>query len=119
MLWALGLGGLGCAHPAERALSGRWLGDHVENVGMDELATATAFARGTSFVFSGDRLTVEVPEEEPRHGIYRLSKIEDRTVRLEVFSSDGESSQLEIIVDDREKIRWVLGEGRTMVLNRD
>ncbi len=108
----------GCSHPAERALEGRWFGDAVENFSLEEMAGATAWARGTSFEFDGPRLTVAVPAEEPRQGTYRLAAIEDRTVKLTVLDSSGEQSELELIVDDRESLRWVLGDGRTLVLKR-
>lgn len=117
-LFSLSTGLFACAHPAERALEGRWLGESVENFALEEMAPATAWARGTSFEFSGTRLTVSVPAEEPRHGTYRLAAIEDRTVKLTVLDSAGEQSELELIVDDRESLRWILGEGRSLVFKR-
>src|SRR5690606_9261310 len=116
---ALGIFGLvGCAHPAERALQGRWNGKSVENFDSDEVAAATGWARGTSFLFDGDHLKVTVPAQAPRTGIYRLTAILDRQVTLSVLDSHGEESQLELIVDDEKTIRWVLDEGRTLVLKR-
>ncbi len=108
----------GCAHPAERALSGRWLGDSVENFSVEEVPAATAWARGTSFEFKGHDLTVEVPAEEPRHGTYRLAAIEDRTVKLTVLDAAGEQSELELVVDDKTSLRWMLGDGRALVMKR-
>jgi hypothetical protein len=108
----------GCGHPAERALSGRWLGERVENFDLDDVAAATAWARGTSFDFEGHRLTVAVPAEEPRTGTYRLVAIEEQKVRLNVLDSDGEQTDLDLIVDDSESLRWVLGEGRSLVMKK-
>lgn len=116
-LLALALG-TGCAHPAERALEGRWRGTSVENFDDADLAAATGWARGTELRFAGKRLTISVPAEEPRTGSYRLAAIEDRRVTLEVLSADGEQSELELIVDDEKSLRWVLGEGRTVLLER-
>ena len=118
LLLTLSTSVVACAHPAERALAGRWHGDAVENFSLEEMAGATAWARGTSFEFDGPRLTVAVPAEEPRHGTYRLASIEDRTVKLTVLDASGEQSELELIVDDKESLRWVLGEGRALVLKR-
>lgn len=109
----------GCGHPAERALRGKWLGERVENFDFADVAAATAWARGTSFEFRGERLTVAVPAEEPRTGTYRLAAIQDRTVRLSVLGSTGETNELELIVDDETSLRWVLGDGKTMVMRRD
>ena len=117
-IFPIALLAVGCAHPAERALNVRWLGDHVENFSIDEMAGATAWARGTSFEFDGSDLTVAVPAEEPRRGTYRLAAIEDRTVKLTVLDATGEQSELELIVDDRDNLRWMLGDGRSLVLKK-
>lgn len=107
-----------CSHPAEQALEGRWYGQSVENFEEDEVAAATGWARGTSFVFKGNHVKVKVPAEKPRSGVYRLAAIENRKVSLIVLGSHGEESELDLIVDDAESLRWVLGEGRTVVLKR-
>lgn len=109
----------GCGHPAERALQGRWLGVGVENFESDEIAAATGWARGTSLEISGRRLKITVPAQKSRVGVYELSAIEDRTVTLSVLNSQGENSELELIVDDAENLRWLLGDGRTLVLKKD
>lgn len=108
-----------CAHPAEKALEGRWLGKSVENFDTDEVAAATGWARGTSFVFEGNHLRVTVPAETPRSGVYRLTAIEDRQVTLSVLDSRGEETQVDLIVDDETSLRWMLGEGRAVVLKRE
>lgn len=107
-----------CGHPAERALQGQWLGSSVENFDPSNVAAATGWARGTSMEFSGRRLKVTLPAQTPKVGVYELASIEDRTVRLNVLSSEGESSELELIVDDEQTLRWVMGEGRTMLLHK-
>lgn len=68
--------------------------------------------------FSGRRLKVTLPAQTPKVGVYELGSIEDRTVRLNVLSSEGETSELELIVDDERTLRWVMGEGRTMLLHK-
>lgn len=108
----------GCAHPAERALQGRWYGESVENFESEAVASATGWARGTSFEFRGKNLQVTVPAEKSRNGVYELSAIEERNVTLSVLDSRGEQSEIELIVDDADSIRWVLGEGRTLVLKK-
>jgi hypothetical protein len=107
-----------CGHPAERALQGQWLGSAVENFDPGVTAAATGWARGTSLEFSGRRLKVTLPAQTPKIGVYELAAIEDRTVKLNVLSSEGESSELELIVDDEQTMRWVMGEGRTMLLHK-
>lgn len=108
----------GCSHPAERAISGHWYGESVENFDPEHIPAATGWARGTSLEFEGTKLRVTVPAEEPRTGTYRLTAIEDRAVTLSVLDASGETSELKLIVDDESSLRWVMGEGRTMVLRR-
>lgn len=120
-LTAFGIGTVlfaGCSHPAEKALEGEWYGQSVENFDEEEVAAATGWARGTSFVFKGNHVKVTVPAEKPRSGVFRLAAILDRQVSLVVLDSHGEESELELIVDDAESLRWVLGEGRSVVLRR-
>lgn len=113
-----GLLTLGCAHPAEQAISGSWYGDSVENCDEEFVAAATGWARGTSFQFEGTRLKVTLPAQGTRTGVYSLAAIEDRTVVLNVLSSRGEESELKLIVDDAQSIRWLLDDGRALVLKR-
>jgi hypothetical protein len=117
-LLVLGALATACGHPAERALQGQWLGSSVENFDPGTVAAATGWARGTSMEFSGRRLKVTLPAQTPKVGVYELGSIEDRTVRLNVLSSEGETSELELIVDDERTLRWVMGEGRTMLLHK-
>lgn len=109
---------LACAHPAEEALEGRWEGISVENFELESAAAASGWARGTSFEFRGNRLKVQVPATEPRTGIYRLTAIDERRVSLSVLDAHGEESELELIFDDTRSLRWVMDEGRTVVLKR-
>jgi len=107
-----------CAHPAERALEGRWRGNSVENFDEAQMAAATGWARGTELSFRGHRVTIAVPAEEPRTGSYALEGIDDRKVTLSVLGADGEQSSMQLIVDDETTLRWVLAEGRTILMKR-
>lgn len=109
---------LACAHPAERAIEGRWRGTSVENFDEGQVAAATGWARGTELSFRGHRVTVAVPAEEPRTGSYTLESIDERRVTLSVLGPDGERSSLQVIVDDETTLRWVLSEGRTVLMKR-
>ena len=117
-VWSNGLLS-GCAHPAERALQGSWHGESVENFDAETMAAATGWARGTTFEFDGTRLKVSLPARGTRTGVYQLSAIEDRTVTLNVLSSRGDESELKLIVDDANSMRWMLEDGRALVLKRD
>jgi hypothetical protein len=109
---------IACAHPAERALEGRWRGASVENFDDAQVAAATGWARGTELSFRGRRVTIAVPAEEPRTGSYALEAIDDRKVTLSVLGADGEQASMQLIVDDERTLRWVLAEGRTVLMKR-
>lgn len=107
-----------CGHPTQRALEGRWLGDSVENFDDEVSAAAAGWAKGTSFEFAGSTLTVAIPAEEPRTGTYRVEGLENRSVRLAVLDSGGETSELVLLLDDEKSLRWMLGDGRSIVMRR-
>jgi hypothetical protein len=115
----LGIALGGCAHPAERALKGRWLGEAVENFNQDELAEATAWARGTMLEFKSSSITVAIPAEESRTGTYVLGSVSDRNVKLRILDLDGQESDMELVVDDEDHLRWLLGDGRSVVMKRE
>lgn len=113
------LAAVACGHPVQRRLSGRWLGAEVENVPDGAIAAATGWARGTSFQFSGDRLTIAIPAESPRSGRYRVVSVDGPKVRLAVERPDGGEDEVVLLLDDRASMRWVLDRGRSVVLRRD
>jgi len=109
----------GCGHPVQRTLEGRWLGDAVENFQDSQLAAATGWARGLSFEFAGSSVTVAVPAEESRTGRYQVSSVHESDVRLAFTTKDGKSSTALFKLDNDHSIRWMLGQGRAVVLRRD
>jgi hypothetical protein len=100
-------------------LEGRWLGEGVENFGDSQLAAATGWARGLSFEFAGSNVTVAVPAEEARTGRYQVGSVHESDVRLNFTSKDGKTSTALFKLDNDHSIRWMLGQGRAVVLRRD
>jgi hypothetical protein len=109
----------GCGHPVQRSLEGRWLGEAVENFQDSQLAAATGWARGLSFEFAGSNVTVAVPAEEPRSGRYKVSSVHESDVRLSVTNKDGKAQTVVLKLDSDHSMRWMLGQGRSVVLRRD
>lgn len=109
----------GCGHPVQRSLEGRWLGETVENFQDSELAAATGWARGLSFEFADSTVTVAVPAEEPRTGRYQIKSVHQSDVRLSVTTKDGKSTPVVLKLDSDHSMRWMLGQGRSVVLRRD
>ncbi len=109
----------GCGHPVQRSLEGRWLGEAVENFQESQLAAATGWARGLSFEFAGSNVTVAVPAEEARSGKYAISSVHESNVRLAFTAKDGKTSTALFKLDNDHSMRWMLGQGRAVVLRRD
>jgi len=109
----------GCGNPVQRKLEGRWLGESVENFDAKDVAAATGWARGLSLEFSGSRLTVAVPAEEPRTGKYKVASVRENDVELAVTRLDGAVDTASLKLDDERSIRFMIGDTRAIVLRRE
>ncbi len=120
---ALLLGGAlllaGCGNPVQRKLEGRWLGESVENFDAKDVAAATGWARGLSLEFSGARLTVAVPAEEPRSGKYKVATVHENDVELAVTRVDGAVDTASLKLDDERSLRFMVGDTRAIFLRRE
>lgn len=117
-MFASGLGALGCNHPVQRTLEGRWMGESVENFDDEVAAAANGWARGTSLEFAGSELTVAIPAEEPRTAHYDVVSVHQKNVRLGVARGNGKKEDLRIILDDERSLRWMLDDNRSVVMRR-
>jgi len=109
----------GCGNPVQRKLEGRWLGESVENFDSRDVAAATGWARGLSMEFSGTRLTVVVPAEEPRTGKYKVASVHENDVQLAVTRTDGAVDTASLKLDDERSLRFMIGDTRAIVLRRE
>ena len=109
----------GCGNPIQRKLEGRWLGESVENFDARDVAAATGWARGLSLEFSGTRLTVAVPAEEPRTGKYKVASVHENDVELAVTRVDGVVDSASLKLDDERSLRFMIGDTRAVVLRRE
>jgi hypothetical protein len=113
------LGLVACGNPVQRQLEGRWLGDSVESFEQRELSRATGWARGVSFEFTGTKVTVTIPAEEPRSAPYKVTGVHASDVRLAVLRPDGKTDPLHLRIDDERSVRWMLDGSHAVVLRRD
>jgi hypothetical protein len=109
----------GCGNAVERKLEGRWLGESVENFDSKDMAAATGWARGLSLEFSGTRLTVAIPAEEPRVGKYKVASVHENDVQLAVTRADGAVDTASFKLDDERSLRFMVGDNRAVVLRRE
>jgi hypothetical protein len=110
---------VGCGHPIQKKLDGRWLGDSVENFDDSVVAAATGWAKGTSLEFSGPAVTVSIPAEEPRTGKYKIVSVHESDIQLGIERTDGSVDKVLFKLDDERSMRWMLGDGRAIVLRRE
>ena len=90
----------------------------MENVDQSFLAAATGWAKGTSFEFTGDRLTVIIPAEEPRSGTYAIGSVRDNHVAIQAKRGDGTLDPVELRVDDEQSLEWMLPSGATVRMRK-
>lgn len=107
-----------CGHPVERRLQGRWLGESVDGFDGAALAGVTGWARGTSFDFVDEKLTVAIPAEDPRSGTFSVQSYRDSKTVLAVKRADGQTDRVELRLDDEQSMRWLLPEGRSIIMRR-
>jgi hypothetical protein len=90
----------------------------VDGVEPGLLGPATGWAKGTSFEFAGDRITVAIPTEEPRTGTYTISSVREGRIALAVKRADGTMDQLDLAFDDEHNLRWKLPQGAALLMHR-
>jgi hypothetical protein len=108
----------GCGHPAERKLQGRWYGERIESIDADDLSAATGWVKGTSFLFKGSELTVEIPAEGARTGKFEVLAFRDGKMTVGVQRQDGSTDRVELKLDDERSMRWSLSQGRSIIMRR-
>jgi hypothetical protein len=113
------LGALGCGHPVQRQLQGRWFGETIENVPADQIAITTAWARGTTFEFTGSNVTVTVPAQNPRTAPYQIVKATRRGATLAFQGANGASNQAALSFDADDLMRLHVNDRQAIVLRRE
>jgi hypothetical protein len=117
-LFGCWLAASGCGNSASSRLEGRWEGASVENVDLEQLATATGWVRGLAFQFAGAAVTIGMATELPRSGSYRVAREQGKDLTLEIRGPSGQVDVAEFILDSDTQLRWRIGDGRSVVLRR-
>jgi hypothetical protein len=107
-----------CGHPAQRRLQGRWIGETIENIDPSFVAAATGWAKGTSFEFAGERLTVIIPAEEPRVGTYTIASVHEDRIMLQAKRADGTLDPVDLRLQDEHSLQWMLPNGASLRLRK-
>jgi hypothetical protein len=108
-----------CGKKPEDKLTGKWVGDRIDNVSADQVAQATGWVKGTTFEFSGDKLKVTVPAEPTREGTFKVSRIEGDRMVLSVARPDNRApDETTLTLHGDKSMSWDIGSGREVLLVR-
>jgi hypothetical protein len=107
----------GCNKSPKEKLSGKWVGERIENVSAAQASRATGWVKGTTWEFSGDKMTVTIPAEPPRSGAFKIARIDGPKVMLSIARPDGLTvdSAMLTFADDKT-LHWDIGQSREIVL---
>jgi hypothetical protein len=108
----------GCSRGPEARLQGKWSGERIDNVPAEALARATGWVKETQLAFTGNKLTVKIPAEEPRTGTYEVARADANALALRVTRPDGQVDDATFVVEGDGTLRWRIGDEREIVLVR-
>lgn len=107
-----------CEKSPRDRLQGRWLGEAIENVPVNQVQKATGWVKGTAIEFSGNKVTVTIPAETPRTGTFKVTKMEGDKVVVSFFRDEGGRDDTEMQLVGDQALRWQVGQGREVVMLR-
>jgi hypothetical protein len=109
---------IGCSKSPRDRLQGRWLGEAIENVPIEQIQKATGWVKGTAVEFAGNKVTVTIPAETPRTGTFKVTKAEGDLLVVSFFRDEGGRDDAEMKLVGDQAIRWQIGQGREILLIR-
>jgi hypothetical protein len=107
---------LGDCHGGAASLQGHWRGVRAEGVTPEVQAADDALAATLTLDFVGDMVTVMTPKER-RSGQYSVVKEDEATVLLATGGPGGSGRETFIVVDTKT-IKWAVGSGKLLVLQK-
>lgn len=109
---------VGCETSPKDRLQGRWVGERVEHFAAEQARRAAGWARGATFEFRGNRVTVGIPTERPRQGTYRIASVSADELQISFLRPHGAKDEATFRFEGEDVLRWELGDGRAVVLRR-
>ena len=108
----------GCAKGPQEKLTGKWVGESIDNIPPDQDARATGWVRATSLEFRGDKVTVAIPAEEPRTGAFKVERLSGNKMTLAVTRANGERDDATFVLTGENTMKWDIGNDRSIRLVR-
>jgi hypothetical protein len=114
----LSLSATACEKSPRDRLQGRWLGESIENIPVDQVQKASGWVKGTAVEFAGNKVTVTIPAETPRTGTFKVTKMEGDKLVVSFFRDEGGRDDAEMQIVGDQALRWQIGQGREVVMLR-
>ncbi len=108
----------GCESTPKERLEGRWVGERADNFRPEHSERVAGWVTGTSFEFKGSRVTVSIPAESPRQGTFKIARATDHELQVAFLRAHGAQDEVTFLFEGDDRLRWMLGDGRSIVLRR-
>jgi hypothetical protein len=109
---------VGCSKGPQERLQGKWVGDSINNIPPEQEARATGWARHTSFLFEGNKMTVALPAGESRTGDYKVERSSGNKVTLKIDRGNGETDEATLTMVNENAFKWDIGNDRSVKFTR-
>jgi hypothetical protein len=109
---------MGCSHPGSAKLEGRWRGTRAEGVTAGAQEAANAFALQTEIVAHGDKITVSTPGAKGQPTTYVVDDENKTTIVLHTDKDGVANKETFAFSDEGKTLTWRLGEGRTLIFQK-
>lgn len=116
LLLAPGLAG--CDDTPKERLSGRWVGERIEQFDPAQADRAVGWVQGTFFEFKGSQVTVGIPAESPRTGTYKIARATEDDLNLVFHRPQGIQDEVAMRFEGEDRLRWMLPDGRSIILRK-
>lgn len=109
---------VGCAKGPEKRLSGKWVGERIDNIPPGQEARANGWVRATTMEIKGDKMTVVIPGAEPRSGAYKVEKVAGNKVTVGITRESGEHDEAVLTMAGEDLLKWDVGNERVVTFTR-
>jgi hypothetical protein len=108
----------GCKDTPKERLEGKWVGERADNFRPEQAERVNGWVAGTSFEFKGSRVTVSIPAESPRQGTFKLATVSEEELHITFMRAHGANDEATFFFEGEDELRWMLGDGRSIVLKK-
>lgn len=112
-----GAGAIGCKHPSSK-LEGHWKGLRADGVPAAVQDAANTFATQTEIVARGNQITVSTPGTKGQPTPFFVDSETPAVVLVHTDKDGAADKQTFSFTEDGKTMTWRLGDGRTIVFQK-